>query len=72
MVGFIETCDQHPHKFNFRHFYPEDLNLKFRSKFNHGFTNHGFLSCADIKDLFGNNRPRGKTFKMLKVKFLKS
>lgn len=28
---------------------PEDFNLKYRSKFNPGFTNHGYLCCAIIK-----------------------
>ena len=44
MVGFIKTFDQYPGEFNFGHFFwlssktvPEGLNVKFRSKFNHGF-----------------------------------
>ena len=32
---------------------PEDLNLKFRSKLNPGFTNHGCLHCAILKALYG-------------------
>ena len=28
---------------------PENLSLKFRSKFNHGFTNHGCVHCAVLK-----------------------
>ena len=39
---------------------PEDLNLQFRSKFNHGlgFTNHGRLQCAILKDLYGLKEKR--------------
>ena len=29
-----------------------NLKLKFRSKFNHGFTNHGYLHCAVWKALY--------------------
>ena len=32
---------------------PRGLNPKFRSKLNHGFTNHGCLHCAVLKVLFG-------------------
>ena len=28
---------------------PEDLNVNFRSNFNHGFTNRGCLRCAILK-----------------------
>ena len=28
---------------------PENLSLKFRSKFNHGFTNHECVHCAVLK-----------------------
>ena len=31
---------------------PEDLNMKFRSKFYHGFTNRGCLHYAIIKTLY--------------------
>ena len=27
---------------------PEDFNMKFRSKFNHGFTNRGCFHCATL------------------------
>ena len=30
---------------------PKDLKMKFRSKFNHGFTNRGCLQCAILKAL---------------------
>ena len=29
---------------------PVDLNMKFISKFNHGFTNRGCLHCAILKE----------------------
>ena len=28
---------------------PKDLKMKFRSKFNHGFTNRGCLHCVILK-----------------------
>ena len=37
---------------------PEDLNLKFKSKANHGLTNHGWLHCAFPRDLFGFQETR--------------
>ena len=38
---------------------PVDLNMKFISKFNHGFTNHGCLHYAPIKKaLYGFNEKR--------------
>ena len=55
MVGFVKTLDHYYHKFNFGHFFispvkvGKDLNLKFRSKVSHGFTNHGYLRCAILK-----------------------
>ena len=55
MAGFDKTFDHYQHKFNFGHFFISpvklDLNLKFRSKFNHGFTNHDYLDCAILKAL---------------------
>ena len=42
----------------------DDFNLKFTSKFNHGFTNHGCLQCAILKALCGfkeKKSPQGKT-----------
>ena len=30
---------------------PEDLNMKFKSKFNHGFINRGCLYCGILKAL---------------------
>ena len=32
---------------------PEGFNLKFRSKFNPGFTNHSSLHCAVQKTFYG-------------------
>ena len=58
MVGFIKTFDQYSHKFNFSHCFSspkklsEDLNMKFRSKFNHGFTYDGCLHCVILKTLY--------------------
>ena len=49
MVVFVQTFDHYHHKFSFGNFfnYPvklqKNLKLKFRSKFNHGFTYHGYL-----------------------------
>ena len=37
---------------------PEDLNLKFRSKVNPAFTNHGRLHSAIIKTLYGFKKKR--------------
>ena len=43
-------------KINFGHLYqvssktvPENLNIKFRSKFNYAFTNQGYFHCAILK-----------------------
>ena len=57
MVGFIKTFDQYPHIFYFGLFRSllkrqEDLNMKFRSKFNHGLTNYGYLHCVILKALY--------------------
>lgn len=58
IVRFIKTFDRYPHKFNFGHFYSspvkliENLDLKFRLKINHGFTNHGCKDCALLKPLY--------------------
>ena len=56
MEGFIKIYNQYPYKFNFDHFfrapvklYQRFLNLKFRLKFNHGFTNHGYLHFGILK-----------------------
>ena len=48
---------------------PEDLNIKFRSKFNHGFTNRGCLQCAMwySKSLQGKRYVQNKIFKILKM-----
>ena len=54
-VGFIKKCDKYRHKFNYGHFQlfikiaPEDLNPKFRSKFNHGFAYRGYLHYTILK-----------------------
>ena len=37
---------------------PEHLNLKFKSKINPGFTNHGCLHCAVLKSLYGFQETR--------------
>ena len=52
MLGFVNTFDQYHHNFDFDYFFSppvkllKDLNLKLRSKFNHGFKGHGYLHCA--------------------------
>ena len=62
-IYFIKTFDQYL-QFNFDHLFRspvkllEDLNMKFRSKFNHGFTIHGYLHCAILKPLHGCNVTR--------------
>ena len=41
------------------------LNIKFRSKFNHGFTNRDCLHCAILKALYGFKEkmsPQGKRY----------
>ena len=49
MIVFAKTFDHYDHKFNFDNFFScpvklkKNLKLKFRSKFNHDFTNHGYL-----------------------------
>ena len=55
---------------------PEDLNLKFRSRFNHTFTNHGCLHYAIPKTLYSFKEKRaGKQgivnfcFKFFKMRF---
>ena len=35
---------------------PKDSKMKFRSKFNHGFTNRGCLHCAILKAYKGRDR----------------
>ena len=58
MPGFIKMFDHYPHKFNFDPFFSspvklsEDLNLKFRSKYNHSFTNYGCYHSAILKALY--------------------
>ena len=37
---------------------PENLNLKFRSKFIHGFANNGCLQYAILKGLYGFKQKR--------------
>ena len=58
MVKFVSSFDHYHHTFIFGHFFSSpvkllrDFNLKFRSTFNHGFTNHGYLRCAILKALY--------------------
>ena len=58
MVVFVQTFDHYHHKFSFGNFfnYPvklqKNLKLKFRSKFNHGFTYHGYLHTTVQKALY--------------------
>ena len=52
MVGSVKKIDHCRHKFNFGRFFSspvkliKGLNLKITPKFNHGFTNHGYLHNA--------------------------
>ena len=54
------NVDYHPNPLELTsriHFYsretvPKDLNMKYRSKFNHGFTNSGYLHCDILKALY--------------------
>ena len=43
---------------------PEDLNVKFRSKCNNGFTNRGCLHCVNL-------RLQGKRYAIFRSKYLK-
>ena len=45
---------------------PEDLNVKFKSKFNHGFTNRGCLRCAILKAYKTRDMQFFKILKMFK------
>ena len=36
----------------YRKYGTEDVNLKFRSEFKIGFSNHGYLKCAILKAVF--------------------
>ena len=52
----------------------DDFNLKFTSKFNHGFTNQGCLHCAILKALCGKGKKeptRQDMFKMRLFRFWK-
>ena len=56
---------------------PEELNLNFRSKFNHGFSNHGCLHWSMLKACYGFKEKRahkGKRFpfKIFKMRFMRS
>ena len=52
---------------------PEDLNMKFRSKFNHDFINRGCLHCAILKACKGRDMQfflqnvQNEIFKILKM-----
>ena len=53
---------------------PENLNLKLRSKFNHGFTNHGCMRCAFLEVLYSFKEKRADKaryffFKIFKMRF---
>ena len=51
----------------------ENLNLKFRKKFHHHFTNNGCLHCFILKALSSFYKTRGNFFfKMFNVSFLRS
>ena len=52
MVVFVKTFDHYHRKSNFGNLFScpikleKNLKLKFRSNFNHGFTNHDYLYNA--------------------------
>ena len=52
MVVFVKTFGHYHHKFNFGNFFSchvkllKNLKLKFRLRFNHGFTDHGCMHSA--------------------------
>ena len=55
---------------------PEAVDIKHRSKFKHGFTNHGYLHCAILKALRGFQEKEPTIqgicnffFKMFKMRF---
>ena len=62
MMAFVQTFDRYHHKFNFGNVFScpvilwKNLKLKFRSKFNHGFTNHGKLHSTVWKALYNFNK----------------
>ena len=47
---------------------PEVLDMKYRSKFKHGFTNQGYSHCAILKSLYGFQEKR--TLKSRDMQFL--
>ena len=55
------------------------MNLKFRSKFNHGSSNLGYLHCAILKALYSSRVKRAQEvrvkkyfFNMFKIRYLRS
>ena len=55
MVVLVKTFDHYHHKFQLFQLsckIAKECELKFRSKFNHGFTNHGYLDSAVWKALY--------------------
>ena len=48
-VADVSRCAGLVGTFIFSTAVPKDLKIKFRSKFNHGFTNRGCLHCAILK-----------------------
>ena len=57
MLALVKIFHHYQHKFHFGQFFSslpklqKDFNLKFRSKFNQGFTNHSYVHCAVLKVL---------------------
>ena len=66
VVVSVKTFGHYHHKFNFYLFFScpaklqKDLKLKFRSKFNHGFINLGYLHSAIWKTLYNFNVERAQ------------
>ena len=54
---------------------PEVLDMKYRSEFKYGVTNHGCLHCATLKALYGKKKEPAKqeicifSFRMFKMRF---
>ena len=66
MVVFVKTFDHYHHKLKFDNFFScpvklwKNLKMKFRSKFDHGFTNHGCMHRAVWKALYKFKIKRAK------------
>ena len=51
---------------------PEVLDMKYRSEFKYGVTNHGCLHCATLKALYGKKKsPQNKRYAFFLSEFSK-